>query len=517
MSARATRCAALLLAAALGGGCGSEVRHVPGDTSELRLRLHPPPAQDPFADVAELRLVLSLPGVDETLEWRLDGSASEALVVGDPAAGVSLRVEGLDLAHQLVSSGQSAPFDLDPLVPVEVDILFARVGEFAQLAGPLGQARFGHSAVPLGDGRVLIVGGAQAGDIDAPEALATPEMYDPRLQSACTLGEAGCPVTGDGDQRFGQQACATQAGDAFVFGGRDPSGRLVARVLVFQHAEDTWLEVPGINPDLVPPRTGHALASLQVGQAEEERDGILVAGGELDSGAVTGLAALFDTQTLTFTRTNLMLARPRSGLVATRLGPGGRQLVLSGGRDAGGLVAPVELFDGTNLGLLQAQGALTQDSLETPRLRQGAVAVGERVFLVGGDDGGLFSVDAPEMVVLGAEQGTGVVPLHVAAAYPEHAGRRGAIVAPLPSGAVLIAGGERLDGFSRELLDSAEWMLPEELRADVTFVSAGQLDGPLSFAGVALLPGGGVLITGGLRVGEGGLEASDEVWYYNPR
>ncbi|HOX42349.1 MAG TPA: hypothetical protein PK668_02065 [Myxococcota bacterium] len=519
MRTRAGRAAAALLAVAAwcggGPGCGPEVRRVPGDTSELRLRLHPPPAQDPFEGVAELRLVLALPD-GTSQEWRLDGSASEALVVGQPAAGVSLRLEGLDLDHQLVSSGQSAPFDLDPLVPVEVDLLFARAGEFAQLEGPLSQARFGHSAVPLGDGRVLIVGGAGAGDLDAPQALASPELYDPRLQSACTLGEAGCPVVGEGDRRFGQEACATADGDAFVFGGRDAGGQLVQRVLLYRHAEDSWLEVQGINPALVPPRTGHALAGLQVLNGETARDGILVAGGELDGGAVTGLAALFDVQTRSFTRTNLSLARPRSGLRAARLGAGGHRLVLVGGRDAAGLVAPVELFDGSNLGLIQPQGALTRDSLLTPRLRPGLAEVGGRVFVLGGDDG-LLTKDDPEVVVLDVEEGSGVVPLHVAVVHADHVGRRGAVVAPLPSGAVLIAGGEVLNGFERQLQGTAEWMMRPELSVDVSFVGAGELGQPLSFPGVALLAGGGVLITGGLRVGDGGLEATGEVWYYNPR
>ncbi len=498
--------------------CGAEVVHVPGDTSVLRLRLRTPPAQDAFRDVAELRLVLVL-ATGEQLEWRLDGSASEARVVGSPAAGARLRVEGLDVDHRLVSSGQSAPFDLDPAVPAELDLLFARVGEFAQLGAPLVHARFGHSAVPLGDGRVLVVGGAGAGDVDDPRSLPPAEIYDPRTQRACALGEADCPVAGEGHARFGQGACATPEGDAFVFGGRDPSGALVQPVQIFRYAEDRWLDVPGVNPERVPPREGHAVASLWVGQGAAAREAILVAGGQAGlPGApeILGAAALFDSQTLAFTRTDLVLTHPRSGLQATRLGADGRRLLLSGGRDAAGLVGPVEVFDGANLGPLQPQGVQPQDRLATPRLRHAAVAAGGVVFVVGGEDG-LVSLDAPELVVLGNEQGTGVVPLQVAAAHPGHVGRRGAAVAPLPSGAVLIAGGERLDGFGRELLASAEWLIHEELTAEATFVDAGALGEPLSFSGLALLPGGGVLLTGGLGEGAGGLEAADQVWYYNPR
>lgn len=504
----------LLLAAA----CGEEVRHLPGRQSELILRLRPPPLQDPFAGLAELRLVLRAPDGGET-EWRLDGAASQGLVLGEPAQGVSLRVEGLDLEQRVLSSGQSAPFDLEPGQPAVVEVLFARAGELTPLAGKLQRARFGHTLTVLGDGRVLVLGGAGQGSPEAPGALVEPELYTPAAQASCLLGEPGCAPTGPGLLRYGHAACASREGDAFIHGGRDAAGALETSVLVFRHQSDTWLPVPGVNLEAVRPRTEHAMAAVGLLDGSGgSRSAVLLAGGLGPGREALSDAAVLDATTLSFTRMGVPLGRARAGHSLTPIGAGGQRLLVAGGHDQAGLVAEVELFDGADFGPIPVEGALARADLAVPRLRHAAVPLGDDVLVLGGDDG-LLSLAAPELVTLEHLLGRGVVPLQVSATHAGHRSRRGALAAPLPAGEVLWVGGEHLDGFESQMLDSAERVVPDPGRNQAVFedAAAGRLGLPIAFPGLAVLPGGGVLLMGGLGREAGGPLASDAVWYYNPR
>jgi hypothetical protein len=167
---------ALLLLAALSTGCGTEVTHLPGVESQITLRIHTPPFQDSFREVATLRLILQVPGSDP-VQTELSPAANEFELEASPGEGLIVRLEGLGPDGQvLLASGQSAPFSLGPDQPAQVDVLFARVGEFTPLLGTLSHPRFGHSASVLSDGRVLIFGGAAAGDWQAPEELVPPEL-----------------------------------------------------------------------------------------------------------------------------------------------------------------------------------------------------------------------------------------------------------------------------------------------------------------------------------------------------
>ncbi len=505
------------LALALGpAGCGTEVERIPGQQSRIDLRISTPPYQDAFADVASLRALLWRPDA-EPIEHVVDGSATEFVLTGAPAAGMVLRLEGLDIDGQLVASGQSPPFDLEPGQTAEVGLLFARVGELTPLLGELNHARFGHRlAVTAGD-RVLVFGGAGGGSPDAPADLVPPEIYDPHSQSSCGFGNFDCPSFSGADMRVGHSTTATAAGDVLVFGGRGPNGNLVETVLVYDSGSQDFRRLGGLDPQRVQPRADHAAVVLQVEDPGDNpyREAILIAGGRLADDRITENGLLFDTRLETFFRTDLQLRHGRSRHTATVFGAEQRLVLIAGGTAAGGLVAAVELFNGTDFQAINPAGADTSAALAQPRIEHVAAARDDGVLIAAGSDG-LRSLDAPERFVFNAPQGTGMLALEVAAAHPAHTPRSAPLAAPLAGGGLLLAGGVADDGFERRLLSSAEVLTTQPDLAQAGFAEAPPLRMPWAHAAAARLSGGGVVLCGGLTSGPAGEQAGAAVWYFNP-
>ncbi|MBN2496158.1 MAG: hypothetical protein JXR96_16315 [Deltaproteobacteria bacterium] len=495
--------------------CETEVTRVPGTECLLNLRIHTPPYQDAFDGVSSLRLVLENAG--GVVEESVDGSASEFVIDASPAEDVVLTLEGLDIDGQVLSRGTSAVFDLHPEKAADVDLLFARTGEFALLMGGLGYARFGHTATALPDGRVLVFGGASAGDVDDPDGLAPPEIYDPKTQISCVEAGTDCPHFLGADLRFGHTAVGTDGGKVIVIGGEDDAGLLVDVILALD--DDGLRKVEGYDPESVPPRAYHAVARFYRNEAQQWHETILIAGGQVADGAggqISDGAVLMDARSETFIQTGLRMVRARAAHSATVFGPDRDRVLIAGGKGPGGLLAPVEIFDGQQFSVVEPQGSGALAALSTPRLHHAACEFGGGVILIGGDDG-LLTVDAPEIFFMEAALGTGVFALDIRASHAEHCTRRGAAVIVLPSGGLMLAGGEYMDGFDRRLLSSAEIMQRETGSLDVAFFGIAPLGTELAHPTVAVLPGGGVLMTGGLEHGPSGLVASDDVWYYNPR
>ena len=189
----------------LAAGCG-ETERIPGQQSSITLSIHTPPFQDAFDRVSTLRISLLVPDAEDLVST-VDVSATEFSLEGSPGQGLVLRLEGIGVdGEEVISSGQSAPFDLVAGEPAQVKVLFARRGEFTRLLGDLGVARFGHSVAPLAEGRVLVFGGASGGDADAPEDFAPPEVYDLISQESCLYQEDLCPDFPGSDRRVGHTA-----------------------------------------------------------------------------------------------------------------------------------------------------------------------------------------------------------------------------------------------------------------------------------------------------------------------
>lgn len=499
-------------------GCG-EVEHVPGLESTLRLRIHTPPYQDAFDGVSTLRMTLEMPdGRDEIVN--LDVSATELFLDGSPAQGVVMLLEGVGVDGQtVISSGRSVPFDLNPTEPAEVNLLFARKGEFARLLGDLGHARFGHTAAALPEGRVLIFGGASQGDLDAPGAFPTPEIYSLQSQKSCVFEEELCPLFPGADRRIGHSATATPDGDVLIFGGEDENLDLVEEVLRFDPASGQFIQVTNFDQQKVAPRAYHAAVEFRFDDKTGGgfREAILIAGGEIEGTSKRVLTAnglLYDTQVRTFTRTDLSMVHPRRRHTLTTFREDYSRVLAVGGEGGGGLVSPGEISDGESFWVVEP-AAGGRDGLATPRINHSALPISQGVMILGGDNL-LDSVDDPEIFLAGAAMGTGFFSLQIMAAHQEHSPRRGSIAARLPSGVTLYAGGELLSAFDREILDSAEVLQTEENTLNAAFSQAAPIGQALSFAAVTVLPGGALLITGGMKPAAGGFEPSAEVWYYNP-
>jgi hypothetical protein len=501
-------------------GCGTDTEHVSGLECTLNLRIHTPPYQDAFDGVSTLRMTLELADGRELIT-NVDISATELFLEGSPAQGVVMVLEGVGVDGQtVISSGRSIPFDLSPTEPAEVNLLFARKGEFARLLGDLGHARFGHTASVLPDGRVLIFGGAAQGDLDAPAAFPPPEIFSLVSQKSCVFEEELCPLYPGADRRFGHSATAMADGEVLIFGGEDESLELVEAVLQFDSGTDEFSELTNFNPQQVVPRAYHAAVRFQFddGTGHGFREAVLLAGGEVDGGArrmLTANGLLFDVQAKTFTRTDLALNHPRRKHTLTAFGADNSRVLAAGGEGASGLVNAGELSDGESFWVVQPAGSDARDGLLNPRVNHSAVAVSGGVLILGGDDL-LASIDEPEIFLVGSPMGAGFFTMQVQAVHQEHSARRGLVAAQLPSGVILYAGGESLSAFDRELLGTAETLQTEEGTLDAAFSAAAPIGQKLSFPAVTALPGGALLITGGLRPDAGGLVPSAGVWYYNP-
>lgn len=155
--------------------------------------------------------------------------------------------------------------DGEGLAPTAAVEIFALGAWFRQ--SDLAQARSGHSATLLADGRVLVAGGT--GQEAAPDAaLMTIEVFDPE-----TLEWApGPPLNAP---RSDHVAIRLADGRVLVAGGVDGDGSALSTVEIFDPSENRWDALP----ELGQRRTDHAAALLADGR-------ILLAGGRVGLAAV---------------------------------------------------------------------------------------------------------------------------------------------------------------------------------------------------------------------------------------
>ena len=136
-------------------------------------------------------------------------------------------------------------------------------------AAPLRNARAGHAALTLPDGRVLVVGGCfgsqASGAVSSPgqpwDVQAIAEIYDPRAdswQAAGQLAEGRCWPT----------ATLLADGRVLVVGGSDRTGRPVAGAELYDPLRGSWSSAGRLHVA----REGHTATLLPDGQ-------VLVAGG----------------------------------------------------------------------------------------------------------------------------------------------------------------------------------------------------------------------------------------------
>lgn len=174
--------------------------------------------------------------------------------------------------------------------------------------GPMTVARYGHAAVRLADGRVLLLGGLD----DELHVLDSAELFDPATGRFIPTGPLSAP-------REGMTATLLRDGRVLVVGGDDGEKGLATTEL-YDPAAGTF-QATG---SLATPRVGHAAAALPEGRV------VILGGGTGRGAAVPDLLAveIYDPASGSF-RSQGEITEGRLAASATLLP--NRKLLLTGG------------------------------------------------------------------------------------------------------------------------------------------------------------------------------------------
>ncbi|MFD5095145.1 Kelch repeat-containing protein [Amycolatopsis thailandensis] len=275
--------------------------------------------------------------------------ATKVLVAGGAdAAGVSLR--------------QSAVFDLT-------------AGTWKATA-LLGAARQLHTLTPLPNGKALITGG-RVGPAGAP--LNTAEVFDPEANSWQNVAQNMA------DGRWGHSAVPLSNGKVLVAGGigARPGGGLMAlrSAEVYDPVAGTWTAVEHGMTDA---RARHTAVGLQGGAKVLVCGGSVPIGAADD--ADLAFCELYDTATAKWQPTG-SLRHPRSGHAATALSA--TTVLIAGGRAPGATAEGFDPFARATAEVYDLAAGAWHDVAAMPagRAAHRAVAIAEgKVLVVGGSD-----------------------------------------------------------------------------------------------------------------------------------
>ncbi|RLB65615.1 MAG: hypothetical protein DRI90_01520 [Deltaproteobacteria bacterium] len=361
-----------------------------------------------------------------------------------PEAQVGPTLTWLPEGRLLAFDGLSAALYSPPVaIPVEPEV------------EPMDHARFGHTATLLPTGNVLVVGGA-----DEPYA----EIYEPATQQFRTL-----PASDSLVRRY-HTATRLPGGKVLLAGGQtgDEQSAALASALLFDPTDETI--APAAN--LSGPRGGHTATLLPDGR-------VLVVGGRSAGGTgdVLETAEVYDAKDNSWTL-GPPLSGPRHWHDAALL-PDGRVLIVGGTahdkHDPSDWLATAEVFD-------PAAGPSGSFVTVVPfQLFPGAAAEvmtdGKVLILSENSNPEVFDpvTDTFEML-------------------PSFGGRYAPRTALLPSGKIIIAGGENLFGDDPELAQSSVDVFDP---VSGSMEAAGQMSVRRAYHTETLLADGSVLLLGG--------------------
>jgi hypothetical protein len=318
--------------------------------------------------------------------------------------------------------------------------------------GSLANARAGHEAVLLPNGKVLVLGGIGFG---VPGA----ELYDP---VSGTWSATGSPAI-----NYSHRTLTLLANGKVLAAGGQGFILSTGRAELYDPATGTWTATGSLTTAA---RYDHTATLLPNGK-------VLVAGGFFGELSILGghslaSAELYDPATGTWTATG-SLATARDASTATLL-PNGKVLVAGGrNRYAAGTLASAELYDPAS------ETWTTTGSLVTARHQHtSALLPNGKVLVVAGSSAPLASAELYDP----ASQ-TWTVTGSLATARYAHT------MTLLPDGKVLVAGGQ----FYPNSLASAELYNP----ASEAWTKTGSLGTAREGHTATLLPNGEVLVAGG--------------------
>ncbi len=251
--------------------------------------------------------------------------------------------------------------------------------------GNLTAARYGHTATLLNDGTVLIAGGyvppppnlCKPPDIcppPTPSALATAELYDPATGTFSSTG--GLTVA-----RYEHTATLLSDGGVLIAGGAGPSGFVLSNAEVYDPAHESF----AITGNLNMARGYHTATLLNIGtDGKPGNNAVLIAGG-LDNTDGPPNGELYDPMLRTFLLTGN--ENPSYFHTATLLGDG--SVLIAGGRGSFGLINNADLYN--------AGGFLPGGSLNTPRWAHTATLLNNGTVLIAGGSGNNGATNSAEL------------------------------------------------------------------------------------------------------------------------
>jgi uncharacterized repeat protein (TIGR01451 family) len=317
------------------------------------------------------------------------------------------------------------------------------------LTGVLNTARFGHTAVLLSNGRVLVSGGQNLDSF-----LSSSELFDPVTGS--------WTATGSLNTARSHHTAVTLLDDTVLVTGGERNGSSLSSSELFDPLTETWTSRGQLNTA----RSGHTVTRLLNGQA-------LVAGGQ-NGGITLSSAELFDPATGIWTVTGSLNAS-RIGHTQILLADG--RVLVAGGQNEIGFLNSAEIFDPVT-GTFTTTGTLI-----TARSGHSAVLLADgKVLVTGGksDQGFLRSAEIFDPVA-----GT-----WTETEKPRNS-RTNHTTALLPDGGALVIGGQNDDGSaqSSELFDptTGSW----------TNTITGTLNVGRTDHTSVMFPDGKVLVAGG--------------------
>lgn len=337
--------------------------------------------------------------------------------------------------------------------------------------GTMNTPRAGHAATRLPDGRILMTGGiAREG-----EPLASAEIYEPgsgKFVPAGTMNAA----------RYGHTATLLGNDRILIAGGTGADGKSLSEAEIYDPVIKIFEPVGAMTAA----RSNHRATLLDNGK-------VLITGGAGLNEPALAEAEFFDPGKNVFQKSGRMLV-PRAFHTATLLKNGD---VLIAGGNSGGLqpettLSGAEIFDFSN-GSFVPTG-----DMKRKRYSHAAVLLNDgRVLITGGSSGAEWKGRLRDAEIFDPNEKTFVSMEPMSLPRFNHQ----AATLALENGRVVIAG----SGARVEIFDPSQ---------NSFFSANGNTGTGRIFSTVTLLPGGGVLITGGYNLG---YSPTPDAWLFNPK
>lgn len=468
---------------------------------------------EPIEKVAAVALgTLELPEIPSGANRQLEVRA----YVGDPAAG-----------GKLLSLGRSLPFDVPDVVPQDapkqpqIPVFIRRVNTFTRTASVekpgtctrMRDARAGHTATLLPDGRVFVAGGFQMNGAKRV-AISKAEIYNPVLgdfSQAQDLGFVSPNQITYASPRAFAAATALNNGQVLVIGGETYTDRGDAAPVKLGLIYDPDFNAYGVFAMLV--------ERTRLAMAKEANGHVLIVGGTDKNGAVISDMEYYDPNAgKTFPVTDEGGANVQLPRIGHNVAPvqDGAFVVVAGGSNGTALQDQVYFFKYENDHFVSALASASSPPRLREKRRDAALVTfdkSNKLVLAGG-------FDSPTETSGNALSSSEI--LETGSAFnisdgPTVAAARGDIcAAQLPDGRVVTIGGLVNDQVAGQRSDpTVEMLTPTDSGAPAS-LRLEELKQGRHFHTCTTMKDGSVLVLGGLSVAAGDSTVLQDALIFTP-